>query len=239
MEAFGLLDVSFDVYSDTPPGADPDQKSPTLRRYHAALWSKELPCGKRFSLTTKTAGAYLHHNSELGEFILASDAITNSYRHSKLVAPVISQVPEDQLDAFFSLCSTIGGYTLFPGRKISRKPTINGARGLHPKIGDRFDLTLECIRLHYAGKVSPLSEVFNRYRNFFDLFTSFEGYVDYFLLQDLRGKRGEEIRFFLPHCGFEGSPYPTNLAAYSAYQDAVSEFVMARNHRISEFAAAR
>lgn len=230
-----MLDVSFDVYSDTPPGADPDQRSPTLRRYHATLWSKKLPCGTKFSLSTKTPGVYLHHRSELGDFTLASDAITHTYRHSKLVASVISQVPEEELNEFFSLCSTIGAYTVFPGRTINRKPTINGARGLHPKIGDRFDLTLECIRLHYAEEASPLSAVLARYREFFNLFDDFEGYVDFFLLQDLCSGVGGQVRFFLPNNGFEGSPGPTDLSAYRSYRDAVTEFVKARNSRIAGF----
>ncbi|WP_113903400.1 DUF6994 family protein [Brevibacterium celere] len=37
--------------------------------------------------------------------------------------------------------------------------TINGARGLHPRIVDRFDLTLECIRRHYRGEPSPLADL--------------------------------------------------------------------------------
>lgn len=37
------IDTTFDVYSDTPIGRDPDSHSPTLRRYHQMLWSKRLP----------------------------------------------------------------------------------------------------------------------------------------------------------------------------------------------------
>ena len=37
-------------------------------------------------------------------------------------------------------------YGLFPGNQIGRKMTINAARGCHPRINDRFDLTVECIR---------------------------------------------------------------------------------------------
>ena len=48
-----------------------------------------------------------------------------------------------------------------------------------------FDLTLECIRLFYENKESPLSFVFQRYIEFFNLFCDFKGYVDFFLLQDL------------------------------------------------------
>ena len=38
------IDIQFDVYSDTPKNKDPDTNSPTLRKYHQALWVK-LPNG--------------------------------------------------------------------------------------------------------------------------------------------------------------------------------------------------
>ena len=62
--------------------------------------------------------------------------------------------------------------------------TINGARGVNGKIKDRFDLTLECIRRHYTSEKSPLSDTLQRYSPFFNLFENFQGYVDFFLLQD-------------------------------------------------------
>lgn len=44
------IDTTFDFRSDTPPGADPDVRSPMLRRYHKLLWSKRLPNGVFFEL---------------------------------------------------------------------------------------------------------------------------------------------------------------------------------------------
>ncbi|MCG8654879.1 hypothetical protein [Yimella sp. NH-Cas1] len=35
---------------------------------------------------------------------------------------------------------------MFPANPIGGKVTINGAKGFHPRIKDRSDLTLECIR---------------------------------------------------------------------------------------------
>ena len=32
-----ILDITFDVYSDTPEGKDPDSFSPTLRKYQNPL----------------------------------------------------------------------------------------------------------------------------------------------------------------------------------------------------------
>jgi hypothetical protein len=133
--------------------------------------------------------------------------------------------------------STVGGYIVFPSKRIDRKATINGARGLNWKIKDRFDLTFECIRRHYVGRDSPLSEVLARYADFFDLFECFSGYVEFFLLQDLVAKDGSSIDFFLPFDDFAGRPLPSNIDEYRSYKDALGAFVVARNCRISEQAS--
>src|SRR5262245_54202194 len=41
---------------------------------HRGVWSKPLPSGALFDLSDATPGAYLHHRSELGEFVLTSDS---------------------------------------------------------------------------------------------------------------------------------------------------------------------
>ena len=72
------IDVEFDFRTDAG-GRDPDSYSPTLRRYHQLLWSKELPSGERFDLSDTTPGVYLHHRSELGEFFLASNTAAQTF----------------------------------------------------------------------------------------------------------------------------------------------------------------
>ena len=231
------IDTTFDVYSDTREGMDPDSHSPTLRRYHQTLWSKPLPDGSSFELSVDHPKTYLYHKSQRGEFFLSSDSVGHTYRNVKAMAPIISEVPTEELDQFFSVCSTIGGYVVFPSRKIEGKRTINGARGLHWKIKDRFDLTLECIRLHYQGHESPLSADLARYSNFFDLFGSFKGYVDFFLLQDLVSEGGAAIEFFIPFSSFDAAPLPAGLKEYHSYRESVVAFVAARNRRIASQAA--
>jgi hypothetical protein len=75
----------------------------------------------------------------------------------------------------------MGGMMVFPGNQVDRKPTINVARGFHPRISDRMDLTLECVRRYYGQEPSPLAVTLGRYAGFFALFEDFQGYVDFFL----------------------------------------------------------
>ncbi len=225
------IDVTFDFYSDTPKGKDPDSCSPTLRRYHKVLWSKPLPDGFLFVLSDQKSGAYLHHRSSKGEFFLSSDAIGHTYRHVKEMAPIVSRIPVVELDAFYRLCSTIGAYIIFPSKKVQGGMTINAARGFNRQIRDRFDLTLECIRRYYVGLDSPLAAVLKRYASFFELFGNFNGYVDFFLLQDLVDERGN-VHFFLPYEDFSRSPLPQDGAEYGHYMERLSAFVRARNQRI-------
>lgn len=77
------IDITFDMYSDTPEGGDPDASSPTLRSYHKYLWSKPLPNGVIFKLSDDGPKPNLYHQSELGNFKLSSDAITHSYRNTQ------------------------------------------------------------------------------------------------------------------------------------------------------------
>ena len=175
------IDIQFNVYSDTPKNKDPDTNSPTLRKYHQILWSKELPSKDSFDLDLSIP-KYLHHESDLGKFILSSDSICHTYSNLKNMKEIISRLSKEEVTTFYSLASTIGAYIIFPANRIKNKMTINGARGLNRQIKDRFDLTLLCIKNFYEQKDSPLDDVLKRYDKFFDLFKNFKGYVSFFLL---------------------------------------------------------
>jgi len=225
-----IIDTNFDVYSDTPKGRDPDSYSATLRKYHQILWSKPLPNGVMFGLEDNIP-RLLQHKSELGEFLLSSDSIGHTYSKVKSMSPIVDQIPSEEIKAFFTVCSTVGAYIIFPAKKIDNKMTINGSRGLNRSIKDRFDLTLECIRRFYVNKESPLTETFQRYASFFNLFHDFGGYVDFFLLQDLVDD-GYSVKFFLPFESFNQPPLPKNVEQYRSYKKHLIEFVSARNQRI-------
>ena len=226
-----IIDVAFDLRNDAA-GRDPDVYSPTLRFQHQQLWSKKLASGLNLNLAPRP-GKYLATESDNLVFSLTSDSISNSFRAASHMQKIISEVERVELDAFQRLGSTIGAKILFPGKKIGGHLTINVARGFSRSIADRFDLTLECIRRQYLNEPNPLSRTLEVYWAFFDAFGSFEGYVDFFLLNDLAN--GDEINFFLPFEDFRNSPWPADLNQYRAYMKSTMDFVAARNRRIAEW----
>ena len=229
------IDITFDFRADTPPGKDPDARSPTLRRYHKLLWSKPLPNGAPFDLTDQTPGIYLHHRSDLGEFHLTSDSVIPSFIKEKRLVQAFSQI-RDELETFRTIGYTIGGMMLFPGNRISGRATINGARGFHPHIKDRFDFTVECIRRHYHNETSPLSGTFELYADFFRLFDDFRGFIEFFLLQDIVTRDYATVKFFSPFEKFGSKPVPESIPEYLNYRALAIDFITARNQRIKDWA---
>jgi hypothetical protein len=165
--------------------------------------------------------------------MMSSEMVIRTFvRHPKM-ANVIAQVPEAEQLEFSRKGLTIGGMMIFPMGRVDGKHSINQARGTHPRIADRFVLTLECIRRYYEGtETSPLSAVLERYAFFFDLFKDFRGYADFFLLQDLVSDDYSGIRFFTPFEGFSASPLPRNVEEYSSYRALTLKFLDGRNARI-------
>ena len=204
MLAPNVIDTAFDFRTDTPPNRDPDACSLTLHRYHQVLWSKPLPSGVRFDLNALTQ-CRLRHFSELGEFVLSSDTVIPTWENWAKASSVIAQLSEDEKKVFATIRYTIGGMMVFPSKKIDGGQTINAERGINAKIGDRMDLTLECIRRYYLGEISHperavqrFGHTLQRYAAFFALFEDFNGYVDFFLLQDMVTSDYSEVNFSLP-----------------------------------------
>jgi hypothetical protein len=230
------LDTSFDFRSDSPQG-DPDKYSPTLRRYHQLLWSKALPSGAPFVLEDGGRGNYLVHRSDLGTFWLSSDAVIATFR--KKARPIVEELGAAALEEFQAVGYTMGGMMLFPSNRVDGKMTLNGARGFHPQVADRLDLTVECIRRHYRGEASPLSEALARHADFFSLFDDFAGYVDHFLLKDLLTPEGDQVAFFMSFDDFRTPAVPRDVETYREYRQRSIDFVRARNRRIDDYWAER
>lgn len=193
-----------------------------------------MPNGTLFDLHDDRKGAYLYHKSHLGEFFLGSDAITHSYKSHRRKRWITEQVLKEVNELFDAGC-TIGAYIVFPNRRIDRMHTINQARGVNGRIDDRFDLTLECIRRLYRGEKSPLYDTLLRYKDFFDLFDDFAGYVQFFLLDDLVDE-DYQVKFYLPFDDFQTRPTFSDVDQYLLYNSRVLNFIRARNKRIADYA---
>lgn len=239
-----MIDVNFDFTSDSlhywdnfwanngglgGSNCDPDSASKTMQKYHQELWSKQLPNGERMELKCVDNGAL-----EWGRFRFGSDSIIASFRYQKQ-RKLLEEVAESMddyrafVENFLHRTHTIGGEMIFPKHPNS----INQARGTHPQICDRFDLTFECIRRYYRNEDNPLFSVLSSDKNFFDLFVDFKGFVDFFLLQDLVSDDYGQVRFWSVWKDFSDNPVPETIDDYLKFLQNELDFVEARNRRIT------
>ena len=226
-----VFDPEFDPRDDAG-GGDPDATSPTLRAFHKLLWSKPLPGGTHFTLDDTIDGVYLRHSSQLGDFDLTSDSALPTWTSWKRLKHITSQLPSQERADFVRVSYQMGGMLLFPGTQVDGQRSINQEKGFNPRIVDRLDLTVECIRRFYADETSPLTETLQRYAGFFRLFDNFPGYIRFFLLDDLISDEDGAVKLFLPTTDPWGQPLPEDLAMYLVYRDAAESFVRKRNERM-------
>lgn len=229
-----MIDINFD-FQEEAQGRDSDRYSPTLQEYHRILWSKQLPNGEMFELS-KIDQNRLHHKSKLGEFYLSSDRAVTTFWKRKSFQHISSQIPLETLQEYDRITDTIGGIVIWPSNRVGKHQTINGARGFNRMISDRLDLTIECIRLYYLNKPSPLKETFDLYSDYFKLFTNFEGFISFFLLQDAVTDDFKAVKIAEPFDNFKTSPVPRNIEEFLQYKDKTIEFLKLRNKRIEDYA---
>lgn len=221
------IDILFDAQYDSE-GKDPDSASKTLRAYHQLLWSKPLPNGQIMQLDNK--GSYLRWNG----MCFGSDSIIASFMHGRfpLKEYVETHIPNylDFRKDYLHKTYTIGGSIIFPKFQGS----MNQARGCNARICDRWDLTLECIRRYYSGEQSPLDKALAKSSEFFNLFVSFKGYVDFFLLQDCIDDN-YNVKLWMDTSLFIDKPMPRNLEEYHLWIDSQLDFVSKRGQRIADY----
>ncbi len=223
-----LIDINFDFRQDSKCG-DPDTDSQKLYEAHKLLWSKELPNGKNFTFEIKgdSYGRLLIKNNLCMN--LSSDRMCPHFdgKYSNKFNGWLSDFEREELK---HKVRTIGGHIVFPAHK-NNGFTINQARGVSRIICDRFDLTLECIRRLYINNESPLSKTLTNYKDYFDLFIDFNGYVDFFLMQDFIDQK-KRIKFSIPFDNFNRSPLPQDINEYRLYKAHTLELINKRNRRI-------
>ncbi len=232
---------------------DPDSHSPRLRYYHQRLWSHRplagLGEGQSLVLEPWDNGLI---DTGLGITFFGFDECL--YLTSDRPMPTWWRSPEtaairedsalmERILAANPVLDNIGGIILWPGIRIGGQ-TLNQAKetSQKAKIGDRLDLTLECIRLAYARlfdhRVNPLGPTLHRYRALFTLFGDFTGYVEFWLLQDLVTDDRQRVRFLIegdiPDYDFTSrSPLPTTVEEYDEYLRNAQDFVRKRNERMA------
>lgn len=210
---------------------DPDSKSITLQKYNQFLWSKQLPNGEFMDLSLGADGELLWNGSRY-----SSDSIIVSFRYRKyrsMIEQIMDMLPDYKsfFENYLRKAYTIGGEIILPKRRMG----MNQSRGTNRFIGDRFDLTLECIRRYYLDLESPLQEVIEKDKGFFNLFVDFKGYVDFFFLQDLVSDDYSDIKFFKKFEEFGGEIFPETPDEYLDFINRELVFVGERNKRIGNF----
>ncbi|GAB3519882.1 DUF6994 family protein [Arthrobacter monumenti] len=240
------FDTSFDYKTDTPAKTRPDadRDSQRLRSDHELLWTKELRSGVLFAPKVPTEprerrGNYLiFTDASEARHCYGSDAITSSYSRwlrPKALVHAIGSLSEDQRSLYLNPPYTIGSSMIWPVRSKDR-PTMNTARGLRGRIADRMDLTLECIRRHYAGESeSPLADVINAYADFYALFDGFMEFVEFFHLQDLVTPDYDAVEFYVPFDNFKRSGTPATIEEYVTYRETTLKFIEKRQRRMAEW----
>ena len=164
----------------------------------------------------------------LNDMRFGCDSIGNAWFYE-------SSLDKEEHKKYLKLMNTIGGKIIFPKHKKIGIQTINTIRGLNPKIKDRFDLTLECIKLYYFDKKNnPLYEILNLNFDFFNLFgkgeDGFKNYIEFFFLDECLVDNKGNIKFFIEE-KFE-NPIPSNKKR-DLYLKTI-EFIENRNKKIEE-----
>jgi hypothetical protein len=227
---------------------DPDLWHKGLRESHRILWSRPLPSGDAWSFEP-TQDGYLKSSdpqaSEPSEWSVGSDNFATT--HTIALPNMAAAIPGYENAHVHDFC-TIGGYIVFPNGKAQTRPTqararkwtLNQARGCERRISDRFDLTLEAIRLYFAGvttrDANPLGDVLDAYGWFFDPFgegaEGFQAYVDYFFLNPMVSG-GRVVPLYGQALDFGDALPRRSESAYSDYIEAQRAAVRARNELIA------
>jgi len=152
----------------------------------------------------------------------SSYTFANSYAKRMPFREKAVENNKELADRCYFLAGTIAGELFFPAHGFG-KQSINQARGCNGAVNDMVYLTLDSIRKYYEGKKEyyHLKDAIERYGYFFDRFESFDGYIEYNLLQDYE---------LLP------KKFPTSEAELVEFWKRSVEFMESRAQRIEEYA---
>jgi len=232
---------------------DPDQHSLRLRSYHQRLWSHRFLAGfddeRSLALEWRANGlidtglGLSFFGLDKGLYLSSDRAMPTWWRWRETATLRRDPALMERILAANPVLDNMGGIIMWPGWQVGG-PTMNQARGFSAKatIGDRLDLTLECIRRAYIGNfgddVNPLGSTLARYWEFFALFGNFDGYVKFWLLEDLVTEDAKRVKFLMEDdmSSYDFSlrrPHPTSVDSYDEYLRNAQAFVLKRNDRMS------
>ena len=228
---------------DIDEGQDPDKHSKNLGEEHCKLWNHTSGFGKLEwnpynRLTTTINGV---------EYIFTPDSITNCYIQSKRRVKGDTLTESEKVRSFGNEVAslikdyedtdyTIGSSLLFPisidGKSLHW--TMNRARGISYKVHDRIDYTLECIKRYYdKNDDNPLKKAIERSKEFFDLFSCFKDYAEFFFFDDFIAEEGNVISF-TGDIDFD-NPFPNTKEKYIEYIKNTMLYILKRNKRIEDY----
>ena len=229
---------------------DPDAVHAGLRESHRILLSRPLPNGDSWSFQP-ARGWYLKsvepRAGEPLEWSVGSDNFATT--HTNALPGMAEKIPDYENRHLHEFCQ-VWGYIVFPNgleqtRATEVRPrrwTLNQAEGCDRRISDRFDLTLEAIRLFVDGKtsrdVSPLGDLLDAYGWFFEPFGAgnegFRAYVDYFLLRPMvSGGRVQPM--YGNELDFADALPGGSQSGYDRYIEAQGAAVRARTEAITQW----
>ncbi len=230
--------------------ADPDSWHKDLRESHRILWSRPFPSGDAWSFAPVPRW-YLKNAepraNEPTQWSIGSDNFATT--HTNALPKMASTIPDYEMGHLHDFC-TIGGYIVFPNgiaqtRTTQVKPrkwSINQARGMERRISDRFDLTLDAIRLYFVRittrDANPIGDVLDAYGWFFDSFgkgaEGFQAYVDYFFLNPMVTD-GRVVPMYGDALDFGDALPRRSQSAYNDYIAAQRTAVSDRNELITRW----
>jgi hypothetical protein len=233
---------------------DPDWVSVRLRDSHRLLWSKPLPDGRVLQLSALKRADYLKVVSPPEGWTVGSDNFATTHANA---LPVFSAGLDGFTDRHLCGLCSIGGYIVFPNQRAQQLPTtvnetarpwsLNQVRGMERRISDRFDLTLEAIRLSYEGILlrseNPIGDVLEAYRWWFELFgkgaEGFRRFADFFFLTPMLDSGGGVTAFGRLGLAFDHALPKDDESAYTEYIVDQLSFVADRNQLITDWPSER
>lgn len=130
-----MIDPTLDFAAYYADGGDPDRDCVRLYEWHKLLWGRPVPSVTPFVLEVIYDRGYgmALRTSDGREFWLGSDGIIPTWSTegwTRWLAPELVAEIEKDVDDFYRVGSTIGGYLLFPRNRVGQAgSTINQARG--------------------------------------------------------------------------------------------------------------